>query len=400
VRTAITVDDVSKRFRLRENRPGSVKEKITKFRFEPRREFWALRNVSLAVPRGSVFGLIGHNGSGKSTLLRIVAGIYRPTTGAVTVDGRVSALLELGAGFHPDLTGRENIYLNAAIFGLSRRETNYLFDSIVDFSGLHEFIDNPIRHYSSGMYVRLGFAVAVHVDPQILAVDEVIAVGDEEFQRRCMDHLRQLRQRGVTIVLVTHSMGVIESLCDEVAWLDRGLLRGTGAPQLVATEYLDTVEPAGTASPLAGRSASSSFEPQLIESVRITDGFGQVLDAVHPGERIRIRIVLKGVEQARKLTLSIDDGRDLTIARTSNIVGPEPGAGPSSPTTVDYDIARLNLGPGDYAVSVALTDLTGTVLERAALDGVLRVRPSGSTDIEGVLDLNGQWTVTAAVETS
>jgi ABC-2 type transport system ATP-binding protein/lipopolysaccharide transport system ATP-binding protein len=400
VQAAITVDNVSKRFRLRENRPGSVKEKITKFRFEPRREFWALRNVSLAVPRGSVFGLIGHNGSGKSTLLRIVAGIYRPTTGAVTVDGRVSALLELGAGFHPDLTGRENIYLNAAIFGLSRRETSYLIDSIVDFSGLHEFIDNPIRHYSSGMYVRLGFAVAVHVDPQILAVDEVIAVGDEEFQRRCMDHLRQLRQRGVTIVLVTHSMGVIESLCDEVAWLDRGRLRGTGAPQVVATDYLDTVETVDAVTIRAGGSSSPSHAAQLIESVQITDALGQSLGAVRPGERIRIRVVLKGMVQPAKLTLSVDDGRDLTIARTSSVVAPDLAVGSSSPTTVDYDIDQLNLGPGDYAVSVQLADLDGTILDRAAFGGVLRVRLSGLTNVEGIVDLQGHWTVTAAVETS
>ena len=198
----IVVDDVSKRFRLYTSRANSLKERFTARRFARYEDFWALRDVSLEIPPATTFGLIGHNGSGKSTLLRCIAGIYQPTSGTVSVDGRISALLELGAGFHPDLTGKENIYLNAAILGLSTKEIDAVFDDIVDFSGIAGFIDAPVKVYSSGMFVRLGFAVAVHVNPEILLIDEVVAVGDEEFQRRCFEHIHSLRRSGVTIVLL------------------------------------------------------------------------------------------------------------------------------------------------------------------------------------------------------
>ena len=213
---AIQVDHVWKRFRVQRGRPDSLKERITSRHRGSLEEFWALKDVSLSIPHGSFYGLVGHNGSGKSSLLRILANIYPPTRGEVSVDGRVSALLELGAGFHPDLTGRENVYLNAAILGLSKKETDDLYGRIVDFSGLADFIDTPVKHFSSGMYVRLGFSVAVHVEPQILLVDEVIAVGDEEFQRRCFEHLNKLRRKGVTIVLVTHSLQFVQTLCDTI----------------------------------------------------------------------------------------------------------------------------------------------------------------------------------------
>jgi lipopolysaccharide transport system ATP-binding protein len=238
----IVVDGVSKRFRLYRDRATSIKEAVTR-RFRSRfDEFWALREVTLDVRRGETLGLIGHNGSGKSTLLRLMAGIHPPTTGTITTEGRISALLELGAGFHPDLTGRENIYLNGSILGLNRREVDGVFDQIVAFAGLEEFIDTPVKVYSSGMYVRLGFAVAVHVQPDILFVDEVIAVGDEEFQRRCFDHLDRLRRHGTTIVLVSHSVSVLQKMCDRLVWLDHGRILEVGEPYEVAGNYLAAVD--------------------------------------------------------------------------------------------------------------------------------------------------------------
>ena len=223
--SAIVVDGVSKKFRLQTDRAHSLKELVTRRdRNAGVDQFWALRDVSFEIPQGSMFALIGHNGSGKSTLLRCIAGIYRPTEGSVKVDGRISTLLELGAGFHPDLTGRENVYMNATILGMSRSQIDAVFDEIVEFAGIGDFIDSPVKIYSSGMYVRLGFSVAIHVDPEILIIDEVIAVGDEEFQRKCMDHLADLRRRGVTIVVVTHGMGTVETMCDGAAWLDHGVL--------------------------------------------------------------------------------------------------------------------------------------------------------------------------------
>ncbi len=243
---SIHVRGVSKRFRLERNRPSSLKEALLRTgKKKDVDDFWALRDIDLDIEPGAFFGLIGHNGSGKSTLLRLMANIHAPTTGEIEATGRLSALLELGSGFHPDLTGRENVYLNGAMLGLSRRQMAESMDRIIEFSGIGEFIDEPVKIYSSGMYVRLGFAVAVNVDPEILLVDEVIAVGDEEFQRRCMDHMHQLRDKGTTIVLVSHNAGLMSRLCDRVGWLDHGRLLALGDATEVVDRYLAHVNSAG-----------------------------------------------------------------------------------------------------------------------------------------------------------
>ena len=242
----ITISDVSKRFRLDRDRPSSLKEAILRIgRTTDIDDFWVLRNVDLHIEPDSFFGLIGHNGSGKSTLLRLIANIHRPTTGEITTEGRMSALLELGSGFHPDLTGRENVFLNGTMLGLTRKHMAEAMDDIIEFSGIGDFIDEPVKIYSSGMYVRLGFAVAVNVDPEILLVDEVIAVGDEEFQRRCMDHMNRLRARGCTIVLVSHNATLMQNLCDTVGWLDHGRLLEVGDPSTVLGAYLEHVRTGG-----------------------------------------------------------------------------------------------------------------------------------------------------------
>lgn len=238
---AVEVRDVSKRFRVELDRPGSLKEAVLRFGRRRINESWVLHDVSLEISKGSFFGLIGQNGSGKSTLLRLMAGIHRPTSGTIATRGRLSALLELGAGFHPDLTGRENVHLNGAMLGLSRRQMADAMDAIVDFSGIGVQIDAPVKIYSSGMYARLGFAVAVNVDPEILLVDEVIAVGDEEFQHRCLRHMERLRAAGTTIILVSHDTALVSRLCDTAGWLDRGRLHAVGEPAAVVREYLACV---------------------------------------------------------------------------------------------------------------------------------------------------------------
>ena len=239
---SISVTDVSKRFRLERNRPSSLKEAILRMgKNKHVDDFWVLSDINVHIPAGSFFGLIGHNGSGKSTLLRLMAGIHRPTHGEISAVGRLSALLELGSGFHPDLTGRENVFLNGAMLGLGRKQMADSMDHIIDFSGIGDFIDEPVKIYSSGMYVRLGFAVAVNVEPEILLVDEVIAVGDEEFQHKCMDHMRKLREGGATIVLVSHSSELVARLCDTVGWLDHGRMRQIGDPAEVIEAYLTHV---------------------------------------------------------------------------------------------------------------------------------------------------------------
>ena len=243
---AIDVTGVSKKFRLERNRPSSIKEAVLRIgRTSDADDFWVLRDIDLHIPPGSFFGLIGHNGSGKSTLLRLMAGIHRPTVGTIESEGRLSALLELGSGFHPDLTGRENVYLNGAMLGLSRKQMAESMETIIDFSGIGDFIDEPVKIYSSGMYVRLGFAVAVNVDPEILLVDEVIAVGDEEFQHHCMDHMHKLRARGTTIVLVSHDTTLMVDLCDRLGRLDHGRLVELGDPGEVVANYLAAVDAGG-----------------------------------------------------------------------------------------------------------------------------------------------------------
>jgi len=207
----------------------------------PGETFTALGGVSFQVPAGSTFGVIGENGSGKSTLLKLMAGITRPTSGSLDVRGRISALIELGAGFHPEISGRENVHINGIMLGLTRREVEERFDAIVAFAELERFIDAPVKTYSSGMYARLGFAVAVHVDPDVLLIDEVLAVGDEAFTRKCLDKIGEFRRRGKTIVIVTHSLGLVEKMCDDILWLRQGLRADQGDPKRVVDAYLTYV---------------------------------------------------------------------------------------------------------------------------------------------------------------
>jgi ABC-2 type transport system ATP-binding protein len=235
VNAAIEIADVSKRFRIYRDKPTSLKQRVLSSRSRAE-DFWALRDVALDVGEGSTFGLIGHNGSGKTTLLKCVAGILRPTSGTIRQRGRLAALLELGAGFHPELTGRENVYLNASFLGLSRRQTDAAFDDIVAFAELEDFIDNEVKFYSSGMLVRLGFAVAVHVDPDVLLIDEVLAVGDEAFQAKCLDRVRAFQREGRTIVLVTHALDTVIEICDRAAMLHHGELHAVGMPADVVRE--------------------------------------------------------------------------------------------------------------------------------------------------------------------
>ena len=244
---AITLLDVSKLYRryAYRRRFSTLKSALLKgslaSELQPSEVLRAVDGVSLAVAAGATVGLIGRNGSGKSTLLKLVAGITKPTTGTVDVRGRISALIELGAGFHPEISGRENIYVNGVMLGLTKREIARRFDEIVEFAEIEEFIDSPVKTYSSGMYMRLGFAVAVHVDPDVLLIDEVLAVGDEGFSLKCLDKFAEFRRRGKTILLVTHGLGLVERYCDEAVWVDAGRVRGQGDPRRVVHAYTTNV---------------------------------------------------------------------------------------------------------------------------------------------------------------
>ncbi len=277
--------DVSKRFGLHHDK--SLKERLINFRQPNVEEFWALRHISFEVEESHTLGLIGANGSGKSTLLKLIAGILTPTTGFVERRGRVAALLELGAGFHPDLTGRENVYMNASILGLSKRDTDRYFDAIVDFSGIERFIDNQVKFYSSGMYLRLAFAVAVHVEPQILLVDEVLAVGDEPFQLKCMKRIRQFQQEGRTIIFVSHSFDLVRQLCDRVFMLDRGELLVDGTAQEATRVFRDR-----HAADLHSDDGAPVTGEVSITDVTLTDGQGNRKDRFEPGDDLGVSITL------------------------------------------------------------------------------------------------------------
>jgi lipopolysaccharide transport system ATP-binding protein len=400
---AVVVDDVSKRFRLYREKPSSLKERFTRLKGSVHEDYWALRNVSLEVPRGTTYGLIGHNGSGKSTLLRLMAGIHRPTSGRIDVDGRVSALLELGAGFHPELTGRENIYLNGSILGLGRREINGKIDDIIEFAGIDEFIDSPVKIYSSGMFVRLGFSVAVHVEPDILIVDEVIAVGDEDFQRRCFDHLYRLRNSGATIIMVTHSLNLVQSMCDRAAWLDHGGLRAVGSAPDVVHKYLDEVNVV-EAKRLENDAASevvrsdevairSSHDLIRIEDVEFLDAQGNATLTASPMERLTLRVHWRS-----KLPLP-EPLFSFAVESEAGVYVANPGMQPSSEYRelsagegyVDYQMDELVLGPGQYTFTVAAHDHAGTtILDKRERFLTLRVQP-GSHFVLGLVEMRGKW---------
>jgi len=405
---AIRVDHVSKSFRRYKDRPGSLKEMITKFRMERYENFRAVDDVSLQVEHGEVYGLVGHNGSGKSTLLKMMANIHRPSTGTITTDGRISALLELGAGFHPDLTGRENVYLNASILGLHRREVDLLLDDIVDFSGLSAFIDSPVRHYSSGMFVRLGFAVAVHVNPQILIVDEIIAVGDEEFQRRCFEHLYKLRNNGVTIVMVTHSLEIVRTMCDRAAWLDHGHLMSEGRSVDVVRDYLAQVNDAESERQfeLDRERALVEQEARLRESPvgepaerLVTLGEIELIDhngretrylETHRSAVIRVNFSCRRPVQRPKFSFSIETQAGVLASNQGTT--PDHGVQPvySGDGFIEFVMPSVVLGPGEYTLSVAVHDSDGTMVVDKK-ERVITFRVGTDLPFTGVTDLLGSW---------
>jgi lipopolysaccharide transport system ATP-binding protein len=381
---AIEVAGVGKRFRRSADRRTSLKELIVRGRSRHVEDFWALRDVSLAIPKGSVYGIVGHNGSGKSTLLKLMAGISRPSEGQLHVDGRLAALIELGAGFHPDLTGRENIRLNGSILGLTKREVASAADEIVEFSGLGDFIDEPVKNYSSGMYVRLGFSVAVHMRPDVLLIDEIIAVGDEDFQRKCFDHLYALRQSGKTIVIVSHASTLMGSFCDELAWLDHGKLRDSGPAQPVIDGYIDSVNAdegssrgRSTARDAAKRQGSGLIRLSSVESI---DEDGAPSAACIAGRPLRLRLAFEAFEAVAdpvvQLTFQHESGPVVTTVNTRT-TGDQLDL-VEGPGRVDYMQDECRLNPGNYAVHASVMDASGTHVIDAwpdALDLVVRAGP-------------------------
>lgn len=355
---AVVVDDLWKNFRLYHERNQYLKAAILRGRRARYEEFWALRGLTFEVPSGSTFGVIGSNGSGKSTLLKCLAGILTPDRGTVTISGRVSALLELGAGFHPELTGRENVFLNGAILGLSRREITSRFDQIVEFAGLEQFIDTPVKNYSSGMFVRLGFAVAAHVDPEVLLIDEVLSVGDESFQRKSAERIEQFRRDGRTIVFVSHGLAQVEQLCERVAWIDRGELKMMGAAGDVISAYQGESHGAVRSEGELGQRWGSG--EVLINAVEILDSAARSLAVPHTSEPMTIRVELDARVpiQDAVLSLRIDTLTGHPIWGTSSRRIGRPLGMLLGGSQVEIVIPSLPLLEGVYDLSVAVTDNT------------------------------------------
>ena len=380
---AIAIEDVSKDYRLwgRRSQFATLKSALLKrdLALAPDAAVAALRHVSFVVDRGEAFGIIGRNGSGKSTLLKLISGILKPTSGKVAVNGRVAALIELGAGFHPEITGRENIYINGIMLGLSRREIDQRFDKIVEFSGISEFLDQPVKTYSSGMYVRLGFAVAVHVDPDVLLIDEVLSVGDEEFSARCIAKIQEMKYRGVTLLFVTHQLDQVRNLCDRALWLDHGRTEAIGDPMRVVDAYLQEVSGTPSAPVPAQATAievEAAPEPEEKEKPKEADE-----ERWGSGE-----IVLK------RVALTDHQGRELVAL----------GAG--TPVILDLDV-DARVPQEDFVFGIGIYHANGTCVygTNTDLEGYSAQRIEGTARVRFVvpsLDLvAGTYRVDAAVHT-
>jgi ABC-type polysaccharide/polyol phosphate transport system ATPase subunit len=397
VRAAVEVDDVWKRFRLYDERNQSLKAAVMRRRRARFTEFEALKGVSFDIPEGATFGLIGENGSGKSTLLKCVARILRPDRGAVRSEGKISALLELGAGFHPELSGRENVYLNGAILGLSKKQLDARFDDIVDFAGLEKFIDTPVKNYSSGMYVRLGFSVAINVDPDILLIDEILAVGDEQFQRRCSEKFAELKDSGKTIVVVSHALGQMRSLCDQIALLEHGSLVRVGPAGSVVDTYLEDVHDDRTPDGTYG-SRWGSHEARVTR-VELLDLRGRPVTTVRTGDSLTFRLHYefdRPVEQPIfGLEIHSIDGVHVTAPRTKDfgvVFDRLAGTG-----HIDFRVDRLMLVRGIYDLTVWIYDDSGLhaydLRSRFLRFDVERGDPA---EDRGVVSLGGTWDLAGA----
>ena len=363
---AIACEGVWKSYRIYHQRSHTLKEKVLSRR-NMYEDFWALKGVDLEVPEAATFGIIGANGSGKSTLLKTMARILTPNRGSVTVNGTVSPLLELGTGFHPELTGRENVFLAGSLLGRTKADVAAEYDAIVEFAGIEAFMDSPVKNYSSGMYARLAFAVAISVDPEILIVDEVLSVGDEAFQLRCYERVARLRAEGRTVVMVTHGLETIRTLCSEAAWMDGGVVRACGKAQDVVTTYLKDVHGDSRYdhdwSHTGNRFGSGQAE---ILDLTFLDADGFPAPVYRTGDTMRIRLTYRANEPLGDVSCGVavyrtDNGSYLFghNSREAGVKLPMDGG----PGTITFTVPELPLLQGSYTVTVALHEIGKTIYD-------------------------------------
>lgn len=365
----IEVKDVTKSFKVYLDKGSQLKERLLfrkRSRYEERK---VLRGISFSVKKGEAIGLIGHNGCGKSTTLKLLTRIMYPDSGSIKMQGRVSSLIELGAGFHPDMSGRENIYTNAAIFGLNKKEIDSRIQSIIDFSELKDFIDNPVRTYSSGMYMRLAFSVAINVDADILLIDEILAVGDANFQSKCFNKLREIKSQGTTIVIVSHSLGQIEQICDRSIWIHEGLIKAEGPPKEIDLEYLDYMsrkiqdrnkkseEADGTEEPAENKDGKrwGSGEAR-IKRIRSFASDGTEQSVFRVGEDIRLVVdytVKKSVQDA-VIGFGIFDMNGVQCYGTNTRIDKLPELTLTKDGTAEVTMKNVQLLSGEYMIDIAI----------------------------------------------
>lgn len=386
----VVVDGLWKTFRIYHQRSSTLKQAMLRRGVEIYDEFWALRDVSFEVPAGTTFGLIGANGAGKSTMLKVLSRILVPDKGSVHVDGRVSALLELGSGFHPELSGRENIFLNGTILGMTKAEITRRMDEIIAFSGIEPAIDHAVKTYSSGMHARLGFAIAVSIEPDILIVDEVLSVGDEQFQRRCLERMSELRSGGRTAIFVSHGLGQVQQICSKAVWLDKGEVAADGDTEDVINAYLRSVS-GDVRLDARGRERHGSGEVQLDVDILTDEG---AASAVATGDRVTIRLswvcehpvddvmFAFRIHSAEGVVVAGDQIHDASMSTLT------PGAG-----HVDYEIPRFSLLPGAYHLSASVHGRqSGHIYDSGPRLADLDVIPRESRlDSLGYFVLDGSW---------
>jgi len=394
---AVDVRDVSKRFRLAHGQYKTVKERLIHGgKRKSTEDFWALDKVSLTVKEGETVGILGRNGSGKSTLLKCICGVLQPTFGEVAVRGKLAGLLELGAGFQQDLTGRENIYLNGSLMGMAKRDVDKVFDAIVDFSELEEFIDGPVKFYSSGMYVRLGFAVAVNMDPDVLVVDEVLAVGDERFQRKCIERVKEFQKEGRTILLVTHAADTVRSICDRGVVLSHGCLVGEGEPGEATRIFREglmaegagmaVADPKLVAVPATPKSVGMDSVPDAERPVRfrsvhrIYSGDNSV-PYMSTGDDLTIRVEFEALHAVDDVVFSLEirDGFNNSLMRTdTSIIGMSIDAA-RGVSVMHFGIVQMPLLDGTFSFALGIQSRGGILYDWQEDAGTFEVMNPGKT---------------------
>ena len=397
----IEINNVSKKFKLAHEKHGTIKEAITSIfkRKDSKQEFWALKDISLNIEKGQSVGIIGPNGSGKSTLLKLITNIIKPTKGEVKIVGEVSGLLELGAGFHPDLTGRENIYLNGAILGFKKKDIDAKYDEIVKFAELEEFIDTPVKHYSSGMYMRLGFSIAINVNPDIMLIDEVFAVGDQNFQNKCLNKINEFKMNKGTIIIVSHSLEQIKRICGKAVFTYKGEIKEQGEPEIVIHKYNEFMreilvisgnKPTEKDYKKVQRWGTKEIE---IQSVRILDKSSNEKNVYYGFENMVVEINYKAKEKILNPTFGVaifkDDGT--YVYGTNTYICDIKIGEVYGKKKIQLELSPLQLLQGDYMLTICVCKDNDMGNPYDYFHNAFKFKVLSKDSIEGVVRLNGIW---------